>query len=246
MSTARRATLQLPSGDGWIHAAWTEPPSVRGALLLLPPLFHEWQRAYRLFALLVDALATRGIATLRFDYRGSGDSSGDDAQFLPSRGIEDARQALQELARRSAAPAAVLAVRAAALLADRLPRPPGIRLWRWQPVDDGAGYLESLARRHRRECNNRLRYPFLGRDREPDRGELMGQRIHPDLGAELGALRLAGDAALRIDAADAPLPPDVVLPGELSRWADEIDISGPFPLPMVRALADRLAAEFDR
>ena len=245
MSVVPPTVLRLPSGDGWVHAMLAAPASPVGAVLVVPPLLHEWQRGYRLFALLADALAARGVATLRFDYRGCGESSGEDESFLPSRGIDDAGAMLAELGRRIARPAAVLAVRAGALLADRMARPPEVRLWHWQAVGDGADYLRALALRHREECNSRRRFPFLGRDREPDPGELMGHRVHPAFAAELGAMRLAAVPALRIDTADAPARPEVALPGELCRWVDEVDISGPFPLPMVRALADRLAAEFD-
>lgn len=238
-------SLELPVGDLWVQGWLTGPTSPRAGILLVPPLFHEWQRGYRLFALLADALAARGVAMLRFDYRGCGDSGGDDAQFLPSRAAEDASLALHSLAARTTGPIAVLAVRAGALIADRMQRTAAVRLWRWQPVHDGAAYLDALARRHAQECNNRVRFPFLLRAREPDPGVLMGYRVHAGLAGELGAMRLAaGAATLCIDAAAAA--PDVILPPELSRWVDEVDFSGVFPAPMVRTLAERLGAELDR
>lgn len=247
MSTPPLVALRLPVGELWLQGWLSGPVTPRGAVLLVPPLFHEWQRGYRLFALLADALAARGVAMLRFDYRGCGDSGGDDAQFLPSRAVEDAGVALRWLAARVAGPIAVLGVRGGALLADRIERSAAQRLWRWQPVVDGAVYLDTLVRRHAQECNNRVRFPFLLRPVQPGRGELMGQRLHPELAAELGALRLAdGGAALHIDAAGAGGAPSVSLPPELSRWVDELDFSGVFPAPMVRAVAERLGAELDR
>lgn len=240
-------SLWLPQAGRAVHALLQAPAAPRGAVLIVPPWLHEQQRSHRLFAALSAALAGRGIATLRFDYRGCGDSEGDDAEFLPSAAIADTATALEALRSRvGGAPAAILAVRAGALLAGSMPRSAAVPLWLWQPTDDGASYLRELRERHRQACISRRRYPFLGRRSVAGERELMGYRLHPRFAEELAPLRPPADAALRIDAATDGVHPDLALPPELARWADELEIAGVFPWPMIQAVADRLAATFDR
>ncbi len=64
---------------GVFHAATASrtPPA---SLLICNPLGQEAIRVHRLLRLLAESLARKGIATLRFDYFGSGDSDGDDAE----------------------------------------------------------------------------------------------------------------------------------------------------------------------
>ncbi len=245
MTTVPCTSLWLPPADQPVHALLQAPAAPRGAVLVVPPLLHEQQRSHRLFAALATALAVRGIATLRFDYRGCGDSAGDDQTFLPSGGMADMQQALDALRSRVRAPTAVLAVRAGALLAGSVPRPAGVPLWLWQPTDDGARYLDELRERHRQACSSRRRYPFLGRSPVAGDGELMGYRLHAKFAEELARLPCPTEAALRIDAATQGAHPDIELPPALSRWVDELEIAGVFPWPTVQAVADRLAATFD-
>lgn len=53
--------------------------------------------AHRLFVKMARALAQAGIVAFRFDFRGSGDSSGDFSRMTISRELEDARAALKFL-----------------------------------------------------------------------------------------------------------------------------------------------------
>ena len=232
--------LQLPIGDGWLHAMLTLPADARAALLLIPPFFHEWQRSYRMFALLADHLSRRGVATLRFDYRGTGDSSGADDDFLPGRALEDAHVAFNALAARTTAPITVLGVRAGALLAERLAERVGRPWFAWQAVSDGRAHFEALADRDQRECNNRMRFPFRGRLQPRRPGQLMGHRLHPEFALELGIFRRGSHPALVIDAESRCAPGDIALPPALSSWEDEVDLQGSLSTAVVEALAARL------
>lgn len=234
--------LQLPIGDGWLHAVLTLPADARAALLVLPPFFHEWQRSYRMFALLADHLARRGVAALRFDYRGSGDSSGADTDFLPGRALEDAHVAFRALAGRTSAPITLLGVRAGALLAERLGERVGRPWFAWQAVTDGRTHFEALAERDERECNNRMRFPFRGRPQPRREGQLMGHRLHPEFALEIGIFRRGSTPALVIDAEPRCTAGDLALPPSLSSWVDEVDLHGSLPTAIIDALAARLAA----
>lgn len=235
MSLPALEAVRLGVEDGWLRGWLQRAPSPRAAVLLLPPLFHEWQRSYRLFALLSQALAERGVATLRFDYRGCGDSAGDDADFLPSRAAVDAAAMLQELRRRLAdLPLRVLAIRGACLLGHRFD-PADTPLWQWQPPASGAALLAELDALDAAELGSVRRYPFPAL-RQPRRDQLMGQRIHPQLRAELAALPPPA-AARRIDRDGRAA--ELVLPPALADWVGQLGISGSFALPVVRGFADQ-------
>lgn len=234
--------LAIPAGKTWLHATLRTPALPRAAMLVLPPFFHEWQRSYRLFAQLAEALACAGIAVLRFDYRGSGDSGGADEEFLPSRAMADADAALSFLRTTIDAPTILLGVRAGGLIARPLAEREGLPLWLWQPVADGASHLSELRERSLLQRNSRLRFPFLGRRQPPDHGVLMGHRLHPEFALELGILRNAGAPALVIGPTEAPSEHNSLqLDPALATWVGQIDITGSLPLLAIRRLAASLA-----
>lgn len=234
--------VQRAVGRGWVQGMRCEAPAPRAALLVLPPFFHEWQRSYRLFALVADALAARGISVLRFDYRGTGESSGDDADFLPSRALDDAEAMLAALRECSPAPVTLVGVRAGALLAERLAERHGLPWCAWQGVERGDHHWAELRERDAHERNNRNRFPFLGRHRAPDLATLMGHRLHSEFALELGIFQRAAEPAWRIDHAERCGPADVALPETLPGWVGQIDLQGALPLAAIAALADAIAA----
>ncbi|NCC51005.1 MAG: alpha/beta fold hydrolase [Spartobacteria bacterium] len=59
------------------------------------------QESHRLFVKLCRALAVAGMASLRIDFRGSGDSEGDFSMMTISQEMQDARAALKFLRRRA-------------------------------------------------------------------------------------------------------------------------------------------------
>ncbi|WP_449429503.1 alpha/beta fold hydrolase [Rhodanobacter umsongensis] len=122
------------------------PAPATKAVLLCPPFGQELVRSHRLYRQLAHALVAQGIAVLRFDYYGSGDSAGRSMDVDWSRCIDDALAATDELRAlgrcdRVAAFGArlggsvALAVAAAARLAE---------LVVWDPVLDGATHVARL------------------------------------------------------------------------------------------------------
>lgn len=128
--------LHRPAGD------------VRGALLILSPIEAELLQNYAREVHLARALTPRGIAVLRFHYRGAGNSDGESDRLTLDSMIEDGRAALEVL-REAVGPAPVgfLGVRLGALAAAALTRACGAApLAVWEPVTDGAGYFRELLR----------------------------------------------------------------------------------------------------
>jgi alpha-beta hydrolase superfamily lysophospholipase len=74
-----RTPLFMGAGDrtlfGWYHAPADRAPSA--AVVICPPLGHEYINAHRSLRHLADRCAEAGMAALRFDYDGTGDSAGD-------------------------------------------------------------------------------------------------------------------------------------------------------------------------
>jgi hypothetical protein len=210
--------------------------AARGLVLLCPPLLHEHMRSYRFFSQLSDRLAEAGLACLRFDYFGTGDSAGADADFSPAAAPGDIALAAEELRRRGGAhlPLVLLGIRGSALFAARAARDvQADALWLWLPVDDGRAYVESLDARYRHELASPDRYPMRDRPAPVGPHDLLGFQLSPVFRDELGEYRI--DAGTRLPAtavvvatSDGHLAiADAVhhiLPDAATRWADEIDL----------------------
>ena len=83
---------------GMYHA-----PSVpaRRAMLMCPPLGQDLIRCHRLYRQLAQSLAEEGMAVLRFDYHGTGDSAGSSGDVDWMRCVADTATAATELRRRA-------------------------------------------------------------------------------------------------------------------------------------------------
>jgi alpha-beta hydrolase superfamily lysophospholipase len=124
------------------------PPAsaATNSVLLCPPLGQDQIRSHRLYRQLANALVAEGIAVLRFDYYGSGDSAGDSMQVDCDRCIDDIVVAANQLRTLSAVDRIVafgarlggslaLAAADAARFAE---------LVVWDPVLDGAAHVARL------------------------------------------------------------------------------------------------------
>lgn len=81
-----------------LHAVLTAASGKRQrrAAVFCAPFGAEYVRSHRTARLLAQRLANAGIDTLRFDYYGTGDSSGEDHEFSADAAVEDALVAIDE------------------------------------------------------------------------------------------------------------------------------------------------------
>lgn len=128
---------------GMFHASGS---TARKAVLLCPPLGQDQIRCHRLYRQLAQALVAEGIAVLRFDYYGTGDSAGDSVEMDWQRCLSDTAVAADELRARSGVDrvfafgarlggSIALASAAQASVAG---------IVAWDPVFDGGAYVAQL------------------------------------------------------------------------------------------------------
>lgn len=123
---------------------------VKQSLLICGPISYEYQCTHRILNLLAEKLAKSGVAVLRFDYWGTGDSLGEDFQADLSIWKENIIKAHEELRQRSGIDKpAVLGVRLGANLAYSLKDSLPASQWLlWQPVSHGRRHVSLLHKMH--------------------------------------------------------------------------------------------------
>lgn len=223
-------------------------------VVLVPPLLHELPRSRRFLTEVASELATMGLACLRFDFHGSGDSAGEggDMDFgSMRRDLDDAVAALR--AHAGVRRVAVLAWRGSALALhgwiDHGGRADLVVLW--EPVVDGNEWLQSLVAGDSAE--RALRPPpraGVPRLTDPADGQLMGFAVSPRLRADLAHARLHGHedrttrwAIVRADAAALPFETARLLrlPANAPGFGEAAAMDATFFLtPPVRALVGQL------
>lgn len=168
------------------------------AVLICPPLGQEAVRAHRLFRVLSDRLSRAGVAVLRFDYYGSGDSPGEDVDGELEGWRRDVCAAHEELRRRAGNRRIMwLGPRlgaAMAVLAARSGRCDPSRLILWDPIVDGARYLSQLRAGHVDALERSFCVPDpvwrrrLAKDENAFTDEIFGFGMSPVLRDQLRAL----------------------------------------------------------
>lgn len=127
-----------------------EPASPVG-VVLVGAHGHEYVQFHRALFRLATLLANAGIAALRIDLAGCGDSGGDSEVWGLAPWSADVAVAMEELVRLSGvSDVGLIGVRLGASVVGRLEadrRPPFAVLW--DPVVDGPAYLRELRREHR-------------------------------------------------------------------------------------------------
>ena len=154
MSTVERKPLYFgPDARrlfGWYHAPAGES-ALDLAVVICPPIGHEYINSHRTVRRLADALASRGVAALRFDYDGTGDSAGRDEDpgrvNAWTRSIRDAMTALRGLT--SARDIGLVGIRMGATLAARVAHDTDVPcLMLWAPLVRGREYAREMKAMH--------------------------------------------------------------------------------------------------
>ncbi|WP_019202815.1 hypothetical protein [Tsukamurella sp. 1534] len=130
---SRELRTYLGPVDRSVYGALHLPPTrvVTGTVLLVPPLAEERTDALRGLRRLADELAGRGLAVLRFDYYGTGDSADEPGRpDAVAAWADSTRIAADYLRGFGAGEPAVVALRAGALVAAEAGlAPPALVLW---------------------------------------------------------------------------------------------------------------------
>jgi len=128
-------------------------PMKKEAILLCPPFGQEYMRSHRAFRQLAMLLARQGFPVMRFDYRGTGDSSGDIEDVTLAGWLEDIEVAIEELQETAGVERInVVGLRLGALLASAAlsrmasdNKSSGInKLILWDPINSGEAYDREL------------------------------------------------------------------------------------------------------
>ena len=113
-------------------------------VVLCPAIGTELLRSYRAFRQLATNLSKQGFDVLRFDYYGTGDSSGDCLEGNLQQWREDIRTAIEELKDATGATTvSLVGLRLGATLAAEVAKQEAVsRLVLWEPVIDGEAYIQ--------------------------------------------------------------------------------------------------------
>ena len=219
----------------------------RSALLMCPPLGQDLMRCHRLYRQLAQAVAARGVAVLRFDYHGTGDSAGDSAEVDWTRCVADTVTAATALRARSGVERVVaFGARLGASVALSATDARFAEVIAWDAVFDGQAYMASLdaLQAALREDAGRFTRPRAQADVA---AQWLGFAVGDDLRRQLAALRpeTLRAPSLAIDStAAAPRTEGTtrILPlGQPTPWNDLRRLeSAILSHPLIRAVGDYL------
>ncbi len=135
-----------PAGSRLFGCLHLSGGPTRGAVLVCPALHAELIANYRKEVLLARALSAAGLAALRFQYRGSGNSEGESRAATFDSMLQDARAAIRHLRERTGADAlGLVGTRYGALVAAAT-ADAGAPLLLWDPVVDPERYFRETFR----------------------------------------------------------------------------------------------------
>ncbi len=205
-------------------------PGRRTGIVICGPVGQESIRAHRALKQLAGQLVRAGFHCLRFDWYGTGDAAGGDSDGRLERWREDAVSAMDVLrARSGVASVALVGLRLGASLAAQAAVDGGgvDGLVLWDPVVDGAVYLDDLAARHRARMRSfpvPVKAPPAG---EPV-AEVLGFGLPAALRSDLAALDLLAlpvPPGPRVFVVDTGVPTDLGrLRGHLTELGSRVDV----------------------
>jgi exosortase A-associated hydrolase 2 len=212
------------------HAAGAACPT-RG-VVLCHPLGEEKLWSHRVFVSLARELAAAGIAALRFDFRGEGDSDRDFEQSDFESRVADTNHAIEAMHALdpSVTEVSLVGLRlGAAVAAEAAARRNDVSgLILWDPVTDGAAYMQAVLRLnlmfqmtlHRKVVENRD--ALVARLVQGGTVNIEGYELAEPLFRQVSAFRLdsalarfSGDALLvQVNQGEAPLKPELAAASE--------------------------------
>ena len=139
---------------GVLHPARVNKTNSHQTIVICPPVGQEYIRTHWCLKLLARQLSRKGIQTLRMDYRGIGDSAGDNEQTTSlQQWHQDVHSAIDFACKQTNTQNVMLVGlryggTIAATVAAQSDRVNSLVLW--EPVTDTGDYLESLREMHRR------------------------------------------------------------------------------------------------
>jgi alpha/beta superfamily hydrolase len=228
---------------GVLHPAHPQRQTAR-AVLLCNPFGQEAVRIHRLYRVLADQLSLQGLHVLRFDYFGTGESAGEDEEGELMGWLEDLARADHELRQRSSATqtlwvGARLGGTLAAMASASCTRTP-YRLLLWEPVLNGASYLQELAFADAHALQGLLN-PQKPALRTSPENEVIGFGISATLIHQLQTLDTALLASARAEQVHLVHHPDALANPELRQAASQC--SAPCQLVALRHAFDWTSEE---
>lgn len=176
-----------------VYGLFTKAQGSQTPVLICPSVGYEYNRCSFLMRTLADSLAKAGVASLRFDFFGSGDSLGRSTEARLERWRDDLRLAQEELMRRTGAShVRVFSYRlTTSLVLQSLNHATVESIVAWDPVTDGDEYYRELKRMNREKIHKLLvmrnmRKPAKIRNAE----ELMGYTFSDSAIREIRELSL--------------------------------------------------------
>ena len=189
-------------------------------VLLVPPLGNEQRRTQRPFRSLMQNLSRQGYTLMRFDWQGTGDSSGDSEQ-LETLGpwIQDFEDAVESLASHVST-VDIVAVRMGALIAAQADAAiPSIRqAYYWDPVVSGISWIQDMQRLHNSVLTDSFRFLWPRKINAHSVREFVGLSLNDALIKELEGVQLFSNSSETL----AACSPQILSP-------DDIDLGSAVP-----------------
>ena len=185
----------IPSDSDYLYSVLYAPRKNRlgRGVVLAHSVGHEYTRGYRNLQQLAIQLCSAGFDVLRFDYAGTGNSTGDCGVFTVEtmrQNLVDARNHL--LARTDVDSVDVVGLRLGAAIAATTPHNLFSNVLLWDPVCDGQGFLHCLDRLHDGQLGELTRYNVL-RHRHPEIDQAYGHAISFEKRASIANLTLSSN-----------------------------------------------------